>query len=71
MGVKGVKERTAGADSPQKMENDDKLIFRCLEKYGSRKALEIDFPGAIFVGTHTFDDATLAESSYNLVNTGL
>ena len=49
-------------DSPQKMENDDKLIFRCLEKYGSRKALEIDFPGAIFVGTHTFDDATLAES---------
>ena len=50
-------------DIPQKTENDDKLIFRGLEKCGSRKALEIDFPGAIFVGTHTFDDATLAESS--------
>ena len=49
-------------DSPQKTENDDKLIFRCLEEHGSRKGLEIDFPGAIFVGTYTFDDATLAES---------
>ena len=63
MGVKGVKERTARVDSPQKTENDDKLIFRCLEEHGSRKGLEIDFPRAIFVGTHTFDDATLAESS--------
>ena len=63
MGVKGVRERTAGADSPQKTENDDKLIFRGLVKRGSRKGLEIDFPRAIFVGTHTFDDATLAESS--------
>ena len=63
MGVKGVKERTARVDSPQKTENDDELIFRGLEKYGSRKGLEIDFPRTIFVGTHTFDDATLAESS--------
>jgi hypothetical protein len=63
MGVKGVKERTARADSPQKTENDDELIFRGLVKRGSRKGLKIDFPGAIFVGTHTFDDATLAESS--------
>ncbi len=62
MGVKGAKERTARVDSPQKTENDDELIFRCLEEHGSRKGLEIDFPGAIFVGTHTFDDATLAES---------
>ena len=62
MGVKGVKERTARVDSPQKTGNDDKLIFRCLKKYGSRKGLEIDFPGTIFVGTHAFDDATLAES---------
>ena len=50
-------------DSPQNTENDDELIFRCLEKYSSRKGLEIDFPGTIFVGTYTFDDATLAESS--------
>ena len=63
MGKQGVKERTARVNSPQKTENDDKLIFRGLVKRGSRKALEIDFPGAIFVGTHTFDDATLAESS--------
>ena len=63
IGVKGVKERTARVDSPQKTGNDDELIFRGLIKRGSRKELEIDFPGAIFVGTHTFDDATLAESS--------
>ena len=49
-------------DSPQKTENDDKLIFRCLEEYGSRKGLEIDLPRAIFVGTYTFDDATFAKS---------
>ena len=39
MGEKGVKERTAGADSPQKTENDDKLIFRGLVKRCSRKGL--------------------------------
>ena len=61
-GEKGVKERTARVDSPQNTENNDELIFRCLEKYSSRKGLEIDFPGTIFVGTHAFDDATLAES---------
>ena len=49
--------------SPLKIGNDDELIFRCLEEHGSRKGLDIDFPGAIFVGTYTFDDATLAESS--------
>lgn len=63
MGVRGVRERTVGVDSPQKMKNDDRLIFRYLEKCSSRKELEVDFPRAIFVGTHTFDDATLAESS--------
>ena len=62
IGEQRVKERTDGADSPQKAENDDELIFRCLEEQGSRKGLEIDFPRAIFVGTHTFDDTTLAES---------
>ena len=62
IGEQRAKERTAGVDSPQKTENDDKLIFRGLEKRGSRKALEIDFPGAIFVGTHAFDNTTLAES---------
>lgn len=63
MGVKEVKERTARVDSPRKTGNDDELIFRGLEKRSSRKGLEIDFPRAIFVGAHTFDDATLAESS--------
>ncbi len=62
MGEKWVKERTAGVDNPPKSRDDDELIFRYLEEHGSRKGLEVDFPRAIFVGTHTFDDATLAES---------
>ena len=44
MGVKGVKERTVGADSPQKTENDDELIFRGLVQRGSSKGFEIDMP---------------------------
>ena len=59
---KGVKRGTTSCDSPLFDINCSILITNSLYNISLRKGLDVDFPGAILVCSHAFDDSFLAEA---------
>ena len=55
-----AKERTAGGFSPLFLFVCNKLKTSALIFYILSKELDVDFPGAIFIGSYAFNDSFLA-----------
>lgn len=66
-----AKERTTGGFSPLFLFDCNELKTSDLIIYILSKELDVDFPGAVFVGAYAFNDSFLAQTRQSLVYTGL
>ena len=66
-----AKERTTGGFSHLFLFDCNELKTSDLIIYILSKELDVDFPGAVFVGAYAFNDSFLAQTRQSLVYTGL